>query len=88
MASRSFRIFATKEDLSAIFSEFQSNMKVHYFECGRSNKLTEAQDITKEEFFGVNIHGKHLGNQWLVCLEHVIPQKRKMICYKMKVSFL
>ena len=53
MASRSFRIFATKEDLLAIFLEFQSNMKVHYFECGRSNKLTEAQDITKEEFFGV-----------------------------------
>lgn len=77
MASRSFRIFATKEDLLAIFLEFQSNMKVHYFECGQSNKLTEAQDITKEEFFRINIHGKHLGNQWLVCPEHVIPQKRK-----------
>ncbi len=52
-------------------------MKVHYFKCGRSNKLTEVLDITKEDFFGVNVHGRHLGNQWLVCPEHVIPQKRK-----------
>ena len=50
MASRSFRIFATKEDLSVIFSEFQKSIKVHYFKCGRSNKLTEVLDITKEEF--------------------------------------
>ncbi len=77
MASRSFRIFATKEDLSAIFSEFQKNIKVHYFKCGRSNELTEMQDITKEKLLGVNVHGKHLGNQWLVCPEHVIPKKRK-----------
>lgn len=77
MVSRSFRIFATKEDLSAIFSEFQRNMKVHYFKCGRSNELTETWDITKEKLLGVNVHGKHLGDQWLVCPEHVIPQKRK-----------
>ena len=77
MASRSFRIFATKEDLSVIFSEFQKSIKVHYFKCGRSNELTETRDITKEKLLGVNVHGKHLGDQWLVCPEHVIPQKRK-----------
>ena len=77
VASRSFRIFATKEDLSVIFSEFQKSIKVHYFKCGRSNELTETRDITKEKLLGVNVHGKHLGDQWLVCPEHVIPQKRK-----------
>ena len=77
MASRSFKIFATKEDLSVIFSEFQKSIKVHYFKCGRTNELTEMQDITKENLLGVNVHGKHLGDQWLVCPEHVIPQKRK-----------
>ena len=35
MATKSFRIFATKEDLFSIFFDFQQNVKIHYFKCGR-----------------------------------------------------
>lgn len=41
MATKSFRIFATKEDLFSIFFDFQQNVKIHYFKCGRMYDLVE-----------------------------------------------
>lgn len=77
MATRSFRIFATKEDLSAIFSDFQKSLKVQYFACGRMNELREICDITNTPLFGINKNGNHVNNQWLICCENVMPLKRK-----------
>lgn len=48
MATKSFRIFATKEDLFSIFFDFQQNVKIHYFKCGRMYDLVEISDITKD----------------------------------------
>ena len=77
MATRSFRIFATREDLSAIFADFQKNSKVHYFKCGRMNELRETDDITNMPLLGIDKNGSHVNAQWLICCENVIPLKRK-----------
>lgn len=76
MATRSFRIFATKEDLITIFSAFQHNIDIHYYKCGRSSKLNEVKDITTTAMFGINTSGSHINNQWLICPADIIPQKR------------
>lgn len=63
MATKSFRIFATKEDLFSIFSDFQQNVKIHYFKCGRMYDLIETSDITKDSLFGINQKGNLLNSQ-------------------------
>lgn len=77
MVTRSFRIFAMREDLSAVFSDFQKNIKIHYFKCGRMNELRETDDITNIPLFGIDKNGSHVNNQWLICRKNVIPLKRK-----------
>lgn len=77
MITRSFRMFATKEDLISILYDFQQNNNIHYFKCGRMDDLVEISDITKEPHFGINIRGNHINNQWLVCLNDTSPIKRK-----------
>ena len=65
MSSRSFRVFGTKKDLENIFSEFQKNNTLKYYQCGKSdgNKIT---DIAKTDNFGICLSGRHTGNQYLV----------------------
>ena len=77
MTTRSFRIFATKEDLISIFNDFQHNNEIQYFKCGRMDDLIQISDITKQLHFGINIRGNHINNQWLVCLSNTIPIKSK-----------
>lgn len=77
MTARSFRVFATKEDLISIFNDFQQNNEIQYFKCGRMDNLVEISDITKETHFGINTRGNHINNQWLVCLSGTTPIKRK-----------
>lgn len=77
MTARSFRVFATKEDLVSIFNDFQQNNEIQYFKCGHMDNLVEISDITKEPHFGINIRGNHIHNQWLVCLSNTTPLKRK-----------
>ena len=77
MTTRSFRMFATKEDLISIFNDFQQNKEIQYFKCGRMDDLIEISDITKEPHFGINLRGNHINNQWLVCLSGTTPIKRK-----------
>lgn len=77
MTARSFRVFATKEDLISIFNDFQQNNEIQYFKCGRMDNLVEISDITKEPHFGINTRGNHINNQWLVCLSGTTPIKRK-----------
>ena len=77
MSTKSFRIFATKDDLISIFNDFQQDNKIQYFKCGRMNNLIEIYDITKETCFGINLKGNHINNQWLVCSSNTTPVKRK-----------
>ena len=77
MTTRSFRMFATEEDLISIFIDLQKNYEIHYFKCGRMDDLIQISDITKEPHFGINIRGNHINNQWLVCLNNTTPIKRK-----------
>ena len=77
MATKSFRIFATKEDLFSIFFDFQQNVKIHYFKCGRMYDLVEISDITKDTLFGINQKGNLLNSQWLECYNDTMPLKRK-----------
>lgn len=77
MLSRSFRIFATKEDLIRIFLDFQHNIKIHYFKCGRIYDLIETADITNGAFLGISTKGNHTNDRWLVCHNDVVPLKRK-----------
>ena len=89
MATKSFRIFATKEDLFSIFFDFQQNVKIHYFKCGRMYDLVEISDITKDTLFGINIKGNHTNNQWLICHNDTIPLKRKNnMCLDKFIFFL
>lgn len=76
MAEKSFRFFATKEDLEAIFLDFQQSTDVRYYKYGRSSELREVSDITKTASFGMNTSGSHINNQWLICPANIIPQKR------------
>lgn len=77
MTARSFRVFATKEDLISIFNDFQQNNEIQYFKCGCNDDLIKTSNITKETHFGLNIKGNHINNQWLVCLSNTTPLKRK-----------
>lgn len=89
MLSRSFRIFATKEDLIGIFLDFQHNIKIHYFKCGRIYDLIKAADITKDTLFGINTNGNHPNNRWLVCHSDMIPLKRiNNMCLDNNIFFL
>lgn len=89
MATKSFRIFATKEDLFSIFFDFQQNVKIHYFKCGRMYDLVEISDITKDTLFGINQKGNLLNSQWLVCYNDTIPLKRKNnMCLDNNIFFL
>ena len=60
MITKSFRIFATKEDLISIFNDFQQNNEIQYFKCGRNDDLIKTSNITKERHFGLNIKGNHI----------------------------
>ena len=84
MATKSFRIFATKEDLFSIFFDFQQNVKIHYFKCGRMYDLVEISDITKDTLFGINQKGNLLNSQWLVCYEDkaLFPTEISTIWYE------
>ena len=89
MATKSFRIFATKEDLFSIFFDFQQNVKIHYFKCGRMYDLVEISDITKDTLFGINQKGNLLNSQWLVCYNDTMPLKRKNnMCLDNNIFFL
>lgn len=77
MTTRSFRMFATKEDLISILNDFQQNNEIQYFKCNRMDDQIEISDITKESHFDINIKGNHINNQWLVCLSSATPIKRK-----------
>lgn len=88
MTTRSFRIFATKEDLISIFNDFQQNTEIQYFKCGRNDNLIKTSNITKETHFGLNIKGNHINNQWLVCLSNTTPLKRKNKFYLDNIFFI
>ena len=88
MTTRSFRIFATKEDLISIFNDFQQNNEIQYFKCGRNDNLIKTSNITKETHFGLNIKGNHINNQWLVCLSNTTPLKRKNKFYLDNIFFI
>lgn len=89
MLSRSFRIFATKEDLIRIFLDFQHNIKIHYFKCGRIYDLIETANITNGAFLCISTKGNHTNNRWLVCHKDVIPLKRKNnMCQDNSIFFL
>lgn len=84
MLSRSFRIFATKEDLIRIFLDFQHNIKIHYFKCGRIYDLIETANITNGAFLGISTKGNHTN-----CHKDVIPLKRKNnMCQDNSIFFL
>ena len=76
MAVKRFRFFATKEDLSNIFSAFQYSINVHYYKWGCMSELNEIVDITKTDLFGFNTSGSHINDQWLICPIDIVPQKR------------
>ncbi|WP_353097425.1 hypothetical protein [Tissierella praeacuta] len=67
MIQRSFRVFATKEDLYFAFSQFQNTISVYYAPTYSDVGTIQIDDITKVKSFGVNHNGSHIGNnQFLV----------------------
>ncbi|WP_148444376.1 hypothetical protein [Paenibacillus antibioticophila] len=71
MATRRFRAYATKEDLYAVFTQLQENLKVYYTPTYSDIGAIQIDDITKIETFGTNRYGSHIGyNQFLVFHEH------------------
>lgn len=71
MATRSFRAYATKEDLYSVFTQLQENLKVYYTPAYSDTGAIQIDDITKIETFGTNRLGNHIGNnQFLVFHEH------------------
>lgn len=84
MATKSFRIFATKEDLFSIFFDFQQNVKIHYFKCGRMYDLVEISDITKDTLFGINQKGNLLNSQWAEIFNGIKMTDMLYQCYWLK----
>ena len=71
MVKRSFRAFATKEDLYSVFVQFQKIAKVYYVPIYSDIGSIQINDITKIETLGINRFGSHIGNnQFLVFHEH------------------
>jgi hypothetical protein len=59
---RSFRAFATKEDLHSLFTEFQNVLSIYYCPTYSDTGIINIDDITEIETLGVNRYGNHMGN--------------------------
>lgn len=58
---KSFRAFGEKEDLLAIFSEFQRRFEIYYAPAYSDAGPTVYDSITEFKNLGVNRHGSHIG---------------------------
>ena len=65
MTRRSFRAFATKNDLLSIFIQFESVMDVYYVPPYSDTGMVEIDHIAKIELLGINKSSSHLGEQFL-----------------------
>lgn len=68
MKSRSFRVFAEKEDLLNIFNEFQSKLEVYYVPTYSDAGKTSYKSIMDLENLGINFYGSHNGNKQMLIL--------------------
>ena len=68
MKKRSFRAFALKEDLQAIFKNFQSGLDVYYVPTYSDVGEISFDDITIIENLGINFYGRHSGNMQMLVL--------------------
>lgn len=66
MVKRSFRVFATKEDLQNIFKSFEQDCNVYYLPRYCDNKIVKIKDITRVRDFGVNTSGTKLINNYFL----------------------
>lgn len=70
MKIRRFRAFALKEDLQAVFKNFQSGLDVYYVPTYSDAGEISFDDATMIENLGINFYGSHSGNmQMLVFLQ-------------------
>lgn len=64
---RSFRIFATKEDLENIFMSLQQNWQIYYVPTYSDHPSIQIKDLLSISKFGINTTGRRIGNnQFLI----------------------
>lgn len=68
MKIRSFRVFALKEDLQAIFKNFQRGLDVYYVPTYSDVGKISFDDVTTIENLGINFYGSHSGNMQMLIL--------------------
>ena len=67
---RSFRIFATKEDLEDIFMSLQQDWQIYYVPTYSDHPLMQIKDLLSISGFGINTTGRKIGNhQFLIFLQ-------------------
>lgn len=71
MKIRRFRAYGEREDLQAIFEEFQNKLGIYYVPTYSDIGEIIYQSITDIKEVGINFHGSHIGNmQMLIFLEN------------------
>ncbi|MCM1104746.1 MAG: hypothetical protein NC409_11660 [Clostridium sp.] len=70
MKIRRFRAYGEKEDLRAVFEEFQDRLEIYYVPAYSDIGKTSYNGIRDIENVGVNFQGSHIGNmQMLIFLK-------------------
>lgn len=66
MKIRRFRAYGEKDDLRAVFEEFQTRLEIRYVPAYSDSGEIFYNSITDIENLGVNFHGSHIGNMQML----------------------
>ncbi len=81
MKIRSFRAYGGREDLQAVFEEFQNKLGIYYVPAYSDKGEIAYHSITDIKNVGVNFYGSHIGNmQMLIFLKDIKCQWRVYQC--------
>lgn len=68
MKRRYFRAYAEREDLQAVFTEFQRRVGIYYVPTYSDTGKISYSSIAEIEDLGVNFFGSHIGNKQMLIL--------------------
>lgn len=68
MKKRTFRAYAEKDDLQAVFEDFQSKLQIYYVPTYSDVGKISYNSIMDIENLGINFHGSHIGNMQMLIL--------------------
>lgn len=69
---RSFRVYAEKDDLQDVFTEFQHKLEIYYVPTYSDTGEIYYNSILEIENLGINFFGSHVGNRQMLILPKTV----------------